>query len=386
MAENYDIIIAGAGLSGLSLAWYLAEGGYEGKIVIIDATFAPANDKTWSFWTKDKPPFEDIIYKTWNSLYVSVLDYEHTFALKEYTYNAIRSGDFKEHVLSRIKKLPNVDLIEEGILDMFRKKKKKAVLKTKSGGTFIAKYIFQSVLPPTGLDRTKIKYPLIQHFLGWEIQSNQSVFDPDLPTFMHFDEDWNDGVAFMYTLPYSKNRALFEYTIFSKSMEEEELYEDKIVDYLRENYGLNENEYIVGRKEFGQIPMEDRPYLPWYDKRVMNLGTSAGLPKPSTGYAFMRIQKHVKLLAESLISGSRPVLPTHSKAQFRYYDKLLLHILSTSTTDGLNVFHDLFKNNSIQQVFAFLDEQTNFFEDLRIMNSVPYTPFLKAIRENIRHK
>ncbi len=62
-SNKYDIIIAGGGLSGLSLAWYLAKGGYEGEVLVVDATFAPSNSKTWCFWSKEKPPFHEIVYK-----------------------------------------------------------------------------------------------------------------------------------------------------------------------------------------------------------------------------------------------------------------------------------------------------------------------------------
>ncbi len=384
-ARKFDIIIAGAGLSGLSLAWHLAEGGYKGEIALVDSTFAPLNDKTWCFWTRHDPPFKEIVYRKWDSLYVDVLEYEEQFTLNSYSYYAIRSGDFKEHVLKRIKKLPNFHLIEEGILDLFYQKKK-AVLTTKHGDTFLANYIFQSVFPPNKLDRSRIRYPLVQHFVGWEIQANQKVFDPDTPVFMDFDDNWSDGVAFMYMLPFSETKTLFEYTIFSAGAEEEDVYEEKIIEYIRENYSLNENEYLILRKEFGQIPMEDRPYLPWYDRHIMNLGTSAGIPKASTGYAFMRIHKHIKSLSESLIANKEPALPYRSPRQFRMYDRLLLHVLSTSTEESLNVFRDLFRKNPIERVLSFLDEETRFHEDLMIMNSVPYRPFIKAILANLRKK
>ena len=381
--KKYDIIIAGAGLSGLSLAWYLAEGGYTGSIALIDSTFAPTNDKTWCFWAKESPPFPDVIYRKWDAFQVSVLDLEETIPLKDYHYYAIRSGDFKEMILKRVIELPNVDLIEEGILDMSFQRNR-AVLTTKFGDTYLAREIFQSVFTPGKLNREEIRYPLIQHFIGWEVQSNQKVFDPKVPVFMHFDESWSDGVAFMYVLPFSENTALLEYTIFSGSTKDEEIYEDKIIQYIHSNYGFNANEYVVRRKEFGEIPMEDRPYTPWYDKLVMNLGTSAGMPKPSTGYAFMRTQKHVRALADSIIHKQKPVLPYQSPRQFRFYDRLLLHILTNSSEDSLRVFRDLFRRNDITKVLAFLDEETSFLEDLSIMSSVPYLPFLKAIKANLR--
>lgn len=62
--KTYDIIIAGAGLSGLSLAWNLAKSGYEGNVLLIDNSFAPYNNKTWCFWSKERPFFAEIVYKS----------------------------------------------------------------------------------------------------------------------------------------------------------------------------------------------------------------------------------------------------------------------------------------------------------------------------------
>ena len=101
---KYDLIIAGGGMSGLSLAWYLAKGGYKGEVLIVDSTFAPINEKTWCFWTKQKPPFKDIVYRSWNKAFFSALDMNAFLYLKDYSYHAIRSGDFKEYVITELKK------------------------------------------------------------------------------------------------------------------------------------------------------------------------------------------------------------------------------------------------------------------------------------------
>lgn len=381
--SKYDIIIAGGGLSGTSLCYELVKEGYKGSILLVDQDFGIKNSKTWCFWSNGEPPFPNLISNTWRELHTKVLGSSIVHELENYEYHCIKSGDYFRFIHSEIEKYSNVTLLEAGISKMWSVNEK-PFLETDKEEVYGADYIFQSALPPHNLKKKHIKYPLIQHFLGWEVQTKKPFFDDKQATFMDFDSSWEKGIAFMYVLPETSRKALLEYTIFSGSVEDISVYEEKISNYLTKKLGLTPEDFEINRTEYGEIPMEHRPYLPWYESNIMNLGTSAGLSKPSTGYTFIRIQEHVKLLAKSLIKGKTPVLPTQSKVNFRYYDLLLLHILSTSTNYSLNVFKSLFKNNSIEQVFKFLDEKTNFAEDLKIMSSVPYTPFFKAILKNLK--
>lgn len=382
-SNKYDIIIAGGGLSGLSLAWYLAKGGYSGQVLVVDSTFAPRNSKTWCFWDKEKPPFYEIVYKKWRKSFFSALDFDAFLYMQTHTYHCIRESDFKEYVLTELQQRKNFHLLEESILD-FSSNNKKAALVTKQSDTYLADYIFQSIFTPGLKGKDLPKYPLIQHFYGLEIKTNIPVFDPETFTIMDFDENFADGLAFMYVLPFRQNRALVEFTVFSeKPLKAKKEYRSKIKAYLKKNFNLSREDYEIKRKEYGEIPMEDREYAPTYASRIINIGTVGGLTKPSTGYTFTRIQKYTKNLADSIIAGYEPILPPKSEFRYRYYDLLLLHIMYNSSKDSLDVFKELFRNNPLDNIFDFLSENTTFLQDLKIMSSVPYAPFLKAISRNL---
>lgn len=226
--------------------------------------------------------------------------------------------------------------------------------------------------------------PNDQHFLGWEIKTLEPSFDPETFTIMDFDNDFSPGVGFMYVLPYSHEKALFEFTVFSENTLKKKEYKEQIRSYLYHQYGLDKEHYEITRKEYGVIPMEDRPHVPYYDQNVINLGSVGGQTKPSTGYTFTRIQDYTQKLAQNLIQGFDPLPPQPSKFKYRYYDLLLLHILSNSTDESLRVFRSLYKKNSLDEIFRFLGEDTSFLQDLKIMSSVPYTPFFKAIGHNLK--
>lgn len=381
--NTFDIIIAGAGLSGLSFAYYLAEAGYKGSVLLVDKSFAPHNRKTWCFWSKDTPPFYNLVYHQWHKTYFSGLDFSSFLYMKEHTYYCIRENDFKEFILTKLSRLSNFHMLEEGILD-FSTSKKKVVLITKNSNTYVADYIFQSVIKPDTAKKKNLTYPLIQHFLGAEIEVEKPIFDSTTFTIMHLDEDFDEGFGFMYVLPYDRHRALFEYTVFSNETMKKKEYRKRIRKFLKMQHNLRKSDYTILRTEKGKIPMDDRPFDPELDTNIFNIGTMGGLTKASTGYTFLRVQEFSKKLADQIVKNEKPNLQPVSPKRYRYYDKLLLHILSTSVTDSHRTFHHLFKNNHIDQVFDFLNEDTNFFQDLKIMASVPSKPFLKAISKNLR--
>ena len=97
---------------------------------------------------------------------------------------------------------------------------------------------------------------------------------------------------FMYCLPMSKNTALVEATAFSNNILTEAEYGEMITNYLN-NY-LNINSFTIKHKEMGVIPMTTYNFAQHHEKHVIQIGTMGGDVKPSTGYAFVRIQENAQ--------------------------------------------------------------------------------------------
>ena len=57
-----------------------------------------------------------------------------------------------------------------------------------------------------------------QHFLGWKITTDKDCFDVDQAMLMDFDLGEQPDVRFIYVLPFSKNSAMVECTIFSSEI------------------------------------------------------------------------------------------------------------------------------------------------------------------------
>lgn len=380
MPEQYDYIIAGAGASGLSLAWRMLQSPLADKnVLIVDVELEPKNDKTWCFWHSGAPPFADIIQKKWSHIEIGTHDGRFSQQLEQYPYYGLRSIDFQNKILTEVNNHDRFDLLEKPIDKLTSSPEKNEALLHTENHTYKAPYIFQSCFNPLEIREANIRYPLKQHFLGWEIDTQKPVFDESTCTLMDFDENFSDGVAFMYLLPWSTTSGLFEYTIFSDQLVSQKTYEEKISLYLNNRFNLKPVDYSITRREYGVIPMEDRPVIPWYKPRILNIGTQGGLTKPSTGYTFTRIQNQTDAIVNQLVTKGTPQTSPPSEKRFKAYDLWFLHILHDSPQQAPEIFRHLFNNNSIDEVFRFLNEDSSFLEDLKIMSSVPYRPFLHAI-------
>lgn len=379
--SHFDIIIAGGGAFGLSLLWHLmnSDSLNSKKILLLDQCLKPDNSKTWCFWDDGSFLIQDTIYHTWKNIRFQSKFAELTESLQEYRYHCVRSLDFTEKILSIASDQPNITLLESNISDFEYSRLNDTAMVHSTAGTFTAPVIFQSALKPKDYDQQISDISLSQHFLGWEIEVNEPLFNPNEATLMDFEVTQEYGFAFMYILPFSETHALIEFTLFTDHILNRNQYETVLNSYLSKKYGLESQNYSIARKEFGNIPMEDRRYNTFYCKNVYNCGTAGGYTKPSTGYTFRRIQKQcLKILSD--LENDRPVrVQPVSSYRFRVYDMMLLYNLKHDHNGSLKIFHDLFSKNRFDKVFKFLDEKTSFDEELSIFTSFSPVPFLNSI-------
>ena len=115
-----------------------------------------------------------------------------------------------------------------------------------------------------------------------------------------------------------------------------------------------------------------------YENGMCNIGTAGGQTKPSTGYTFQFIQKQAEQIVHALISNGIPSKRINTKSRFQFYDSTLLHILSKNKLPGKDIFTKLFVKNKASEVFTFLDNETTFIQDLKIINTLPKKEFLVA--------
>lgn len=368
---KYDIIIAGAGCAGLSLAYQLVQAGVKKSILLVDRRISYGQDKTWCFW--DDAANSDTFWTdwSWSSLGVYTARFCKEEELKGQRYFMLRSETFYRQILEILRKSTNVNVIEADIERVYADDTK-AYLEA-DGITYIGNHLFNSI--PQRQSVMNNGSLLKQHFRGWRIKSELPVFNKETVRMMDFRTEQFEDVRFFYVLPFSEHEALVEYTVFSNKVLQQSEYDEAIRAYINDN--LRIPAYHICEYEQGVIPMYPVSNEGGHE-RIIPIGTAAGAVKPTTGYAFKRIQDHIRQIVSSMLAGKDPGIKIKTGVRFRYYDRLLLHILNGNSRSKHLIFDQLFYRNDISLILKFLSEKTNLLEEVLIFSSLPIRLFLSA--------
>lgn len=364
-------------MSGLSLAFYLSESANlrHKQVLIIDRDAKNRNDHTWCFWEKENGAFDEIVFRKWNDIFFhGTRRFSGRLNLGEYEYKMIRAIDFYRFVLGKIRQNPNFILLQSEIISV-----ENGNVKTVNGDFYANEFVFDSFTRKTYNDP---KYQnLFQHFRGWLIETETEIFNENAPTLFDFRVEQKNECRFIYILPFSKKKALIEFTVFSDNILQNSEYEENLKIYLAET--LKIENYKILETESGIIPMSDEPHEMFPSKKTIRIGTSGGFVKPSTGYSFKRTQNKLQKLIKELESSKFKVQNSKFKAKNwkLFLDSVLLNVLLNKKHSADDVFTALFSKNPTDKVLRFLDEKTSLSEDLQIMKTVPLFPFTKAAIE-----
>jgi lycopene beta-cyclase len=370
--KQYDYIITGAGCAGLSLLLRLLEkGALAGRqVLLLDKEPKQHNDRTWCFWERKPGFFEPVVYRKWDSLQFHSNDFSRKLDIAPYQYKMIRGSDFYAYCFSVLQRHSNISIVY-GRVESIEAVATGAVVRW-DGGAAKASFVFNSIQ----LHAPGKEHWLLQHFKGWVIDTDKPVFDSGTATLMDFRVAQNAGTGFVYIMPFSEGRALIEYTQFSKTLLSPGAYDKEIRDYIGRLLPLTG--YSVVEEETGSIPMTNYLFPP-YDGNIIHIGTAGGQTRASSGYTFQFIQKRTEAITNALLLTGRPFtkegLPSKKS---RFYDSVLLNILTRGKPGGDKVFSSLFRRNSAQSIFRFLDDESSLKNDLAVIGSLPVLPFLGA--------
>jgi len=343
------------------------------KIALIDADEKTTNDKTYCFWTSmDDTIAKDcqhLFSQTWSKISVNrqepeVLDnsrYVHISSIA--LYDECRRI-VKEYRLSRIfSSVSSLHKTEKGV-----------EVKTEKG-VFHADMVFDS-RPPIFAFPAKNEAILWQTFIGYIISPSELYRQADCVDLMDFDIPQHGFTQFMYVLPLPNNRILVEVTRFGAEPITSNQAEPILDDYIQRRFGT----YTVLETEKGTIPMSTSKIV--YEKmtRVIPLGGRSGAIKPSTGYAFKKMYQAAEHIAESIETHKKLSPMLMEPKRFQFYDRLLLLILLHHPFLGKEIFSTLFKKNHVFSVFRFLEGKTSIFQDIRILLTLPFRPFLRVLK------
>lgn len=374
----FDYIFIGAGASATLLLRSLESRGLlaNKKIALIDADDKRKNDKTYCFWTSVDDNIaqncQHLFSQTWSKISVNRQEPE-TLENSRYVHiSSIALYDecrriVEQHQLVRVhSSVSSIARTENGVQVIIE------------NGEFHAETIFDS-RPPAFAFPEKNEALLWQTFIGYIISPSESHKKSDCVDLMDFDILQNGYTQFMYVLPLPNNRILVEVTRFGIEPITSDQAEPILDTYIQRRFGT----YTILETEKGTIPMSTAKIVREKIEGVIPIGGRSGAIKPSTGYAFKKMFQGAEHLAEQLMTKKELTPLKMEPKRFQFYDRLLLLILLQYPALGKPIFSVLFKKNHVFSVFRFLEGKTSIFQDIRILLTLPFRPFLRVLKTEL---
>ncbi len=373
MKKVYDYAVVGAGCAGLSLAVRLSRtlNGHQ-RIALLDPRRSYGMDRVWCFWNTVAHPFRPAVKHRWRRWKVRFNGREVTHASKRYAYHYLPADAFYASALAQLENGVPFDLLLGTAAETIEKHARGVRIRTEGGVDIQARMAFDG---RNDARRWEGSGFLLQHYAGQRIRAASAVFDPATMTLMDFDIPQENGIAFVYVLPFSANEALIEPTIFSFSPLTAEAYTRLIQKYLRERFGLAQYEVLF--QEQGIIPMTTDLAPPRRLARVVPLGTGAGMVKGSTGYGFLAIQQWSQALADAALRGPGTRLPSPRSPLATFLDRVFLAFLETRPEAAPEVFFNLFRRVPADRLVRFLSDQATPIDISAVVNAMPKAPFIR---------
>ncbi|MEO6589524.1 MAG: lycopene cyclase family protein, partial [Pyrinomonadaceae bacterium] len=221
---------------------------------------------------------------------------------------------------------------------------------------------------------------LHQTFLGWKIEFTSPVFDEQTATLMDFRTAQTGGVNFIYVLPCSDREALVESTSFSVSPTNRNNHLNAVTKYISENFG---EDYDIKAEESGALPMTTAKMPFKSGERIFNIGIAGGAARPSSGYAFQRIQRQTSAIARAIVD-EKEIPKTFAPRKYDFFDAVFLEALAQNPALAKNCFLRMFEKISPDSLIRFLTDESSAADDLAVINALPKMYFGAAVWRNRR--
>jgi lycopene beta-cyclase len=335
-----DVVIVGGGLAGglVALAYRLR--APDVRVLVVEAAPALGGNHTWSFHDSDVPAeaaelIAPLVGARWPSYDVAFPDLRREVALG---YASIFAADFDRVVRAALgDRLVHTRAEHVGA--------RQVVL---ADGRLLTGTLVLDARGPDARASGNVAY---QKFVGLELQLATPA--PALrATIMDATVEQDDGMRFVYTLPFRPDRVLVEDTVLSDHPAlDHERYHARALAYAA---GLGLDVARVARVEHGILPLPldgGGPDVPDDDDGPCRIGYQGGWLHPTTGYSLPAVVRLAWTLAavapaDALAPGSPVRVLARDLHDSAAFARLLNRLLFRATPPGdrwrvLERFHRL---------------------------------------------
>ncbi len=351
--KKFDVIIAGGGIAGLTLAHFLTVQASTKKLKIlvidqgIEIEFA-----TVSFWAKTVPIEHMPLLGTWHQFEVVFPKFKRILPLHEYAFYSFDRADYLDFLKKALIK-NKITFRNESITSM-NTLKHGVEVRTKSRKSFIADWVFDS----TQVGEGKVKTVPVQGWT-WEIETTKPVFSPKTMTLFDFEATKLPD-SFLYILPLNARKAIIEFSSFAAApsigaCESWLTNRLKSVDYkMVRLHQKGTSTYRISTTQ--------------KDSRIIPIGLKAGIMSPSSGFAYMNIARHCQYLVKNF-----PQQVGHGQGKWyrALLDRVFQVVFSRFPNLGISLLPLLFVRSRGDDVLTYLEGKQSLKQIMRL-------PFAKA--------
>jgi lycopene beta-cyclase len=370
------LVVVGAGMSGLSACVHLAaEPGLDLPVVLVDDDSRPVRQRRWAFWS-DRPGLLDgTVTRSFDRVRVHAGGRSLVAGLGRYRYRVASGAALRSLVDTIVAQDPRFATVTARV-DRITDDAGPGAVVHAGDRELAARWVLDSARGP----EPRPAPDAYLTFHGWRVRTDAPVFDPDLPTLFDFRTSQRDGASFVYVLPDGPRDALVEHTTFASphgAGRVDRGYRGRALEsYLRTV--LDAGRYEVLAREGGALPLSAYT-VPRRRGAVLAIGIAGGLLKPSTGYAFGRVQRDSAAIARSLVRHGHPFDVAPPSGRHVFLDRVLLETITRDPPQLERAFAGLFGGGDAETVLRFLDERTTVGQEARLVGRMPVAPFLAAI-------
>ncbi len=366
--RNFDIIIVGAGVSGLILADEITKRTNK-KVLLLEKEKKLKFEKNLCFWNHPYNILNKSADNKWKKVCVIIKGKKHSLNFSGIEYLRIKSKNLYNFFLSRLKKRKNFKIIM-GVKIKSLKSNNNIVELNTENKIYNSQLLFDSRID----NNVEKSHRLLQHFYGVEITFKENIINKDEVILMDIQNKKNN-FNFIYVLPFSQNKILVETTYFSKRTLSRSKYKQDIEMYMSRNYFGKQ--YKIRFCESGIIPM-----FRIIEKKMENcikIGTAGNWVKQSTGYSLQNSFIYSKQIVDCIIKEKYPKIRKNNFLNF--LDNTFCKFIENNPETALQFFERFFKRNSLPIIVKFLTNTANLFETLKIIISLPKISLIKSVFE-----
>ena len=363
MAINRTISVFGGGCAGYSLIKELS------KINGIDINFYlgtdTVKDNYWGFWENKNDSFHFPIHAKWYKWKISDWNNEVDFESRENPYCIVKRSEWYNFCKNEASP-KSVKFIRENIDE------NNGIYYRNNREVIKSDYIFDC--------RTKTYEDEVykQQFKGFLIQVDESVFDSTVVNLMDFRCNQEDGIQFIYLLPFSSSLALIEPTTYSYSTKSDDFYLNTLKKYLLEIY--NVKDFKIINEEKGVIPLA---LLPADNNTAISVGVRGRANRPASGYTFYFIQLQVKKAFDCIVKRKDKFNLNIHTSLIRFLDNVFLDVLKSNPKLAPKIFLSFAKSFTGNELADFMTSRIKLKSLFHMIINLPKLPFIKSFFRNL---